>query len=191
VVAHAFNPSTWEAEAGRFLSLRPAWSTKWVPGQPGLHRETLSQEKKKKSHQDVNWYQEVGHYCDRPDNAGFVGPWKTLGLCNRKLNECCSWGLIDSSTESNMDYGGLAPKVPEGTILTACLETILALRIHRRLNWRVWLAEVISDSLIWTLSFSHSLLVIPLLQLYHEREHVGQKETQRHRWETRWQHQEM
>jgi hypothetical protein len=27
VVAHAFNPSIWEAEAGRFLSLRPAWST--------------------------------------------------------------------------------------------------------------------------------------------------------------------
>jgi hypothetical protein len=38
-VVHAFNPSTQEAEAGRFLSLRPAWSTKWVPGQPGLHRE--------------------------------------------------------------------------------------------------------------------------------------------------------
>jgi major histocompatibility complex class I len=28
VAAHAFDPSTWEAEAGRFLSLRPAWSTK-------------------------------------------------------------------------------------------------------------------------------------------------------------------
>jgi hypothetical protein len=42
MVAHAFNPSTWEAEAGRFLSLRPAWSTKGVPGQPGLHRETLA-----------------------------------------------------------------------------------------------------------------------------------------------------
>jgi hypothetical protein len=28
VVAQAFNPSTREAEAGRFLSLRPAWSTK-------------------------------------------------------------------------------------------------------------------------------------------------------------------
>jgi hypothetical protein len=27
VVAHAFNPSTWEAEAGRFLSSKPAWST--------------------------------------------------------------------------------------------------------------------------------------------------------------------
>jgi hypothetical protein len=28
VVAYAFNPSTQEAEAGRFLSSRPAWSTK-------------------------------------------------------------------------------------------------------------------------------------------------------------------
>jgi hypothetical protein len=27
MVAHAFNTSTWEAEAGRFLSLKPAWST--------------------------------------------------------------------------------------------------------------------------------------------------------------------
>jgi hypothetical protein len=27
VVVHAFNPSTWEAEAGGFLSWRPAWST--------------------------------------------------------------------------------------------------------------------------------------------------------------------
>jgi hypothetical protein len=27
VVAHAFNPSTWETTAGGFLSLRPAWST--------------------------------------------------------------------------------------------------------------------------------------------------------------------
>jgi hypothetical protein len=43
MVAHAFNPSTQEAEAGGFLSLRPAWSTRWVPGQPGLYRETLSQ----------------------------------------------------------------------------------------------------------------------------------------------------
>jgi hypothetical protein len=27
VVAHTFNPSTWEAEAGGFLSSRLAWST--------------------------------------------------------------------------------------------------------------------------------------------------------------------
>jgi hypothetical protein len=48
MVAHAFNPSTREAEAGGFLSSRPAWSTEWVPGQPELHRETLSQKKNKK-----------------------------------------------------------------------------------------------------------------------------------------------
>jgi major histocompatibility complex class I len=27
VVVHVFNPSTWEADAGGFLSSRPAWST--------------------------------------------------------------------------------------------------------------------------------------------------------------------
>ena len=43
VVAHAFDPRTWEAEAGRFLSSRPTQSTKWFPGQPELYRETLSQ----------------------------------------------------------------------------------------------------------------------------------------------------
>jgi hypothetical protein len=36
VVAHAFNPSTREAEAGGF------------PGQPGLYRETLSRKIKEK-----------------------------------------------------------------------------------------------------------------------------------------------
>jgi hypothetical protein len=46
-VAHSFNPRTWEAEAGRFLSSRSAWSTECVPGHPGLYRETLSQNTKK------------------------------------------------------------------------------------------------------------------------------------------------
>ena len=47
MVAHAFNPSTWEAEAGGFLRIsKTAWSTKCVSGQLGLHRETLSQKKK-------------------------------------------------------------------------------------------------------------------------------------------------
>ena len=52
VVAHVFNPSIWETEAGRFLSSRPAWSTEWVPGQSGLHRETLSQKTKTKTKQN-------------------------------------------------------------------------------------------------------------------------------------------
>jgi hypothetical protein len=46
VMVHAFNLSTWEVEAGGFLSSRPAWSTERVPGQPGLHRETLSRKTK-------------------------------------------------------------------------------------------------------------------------------------------------
>jgi hypothetical protein len=46
VVVHAFNPNIWEAEAGRFLSLRPAWSTEWVLGQPGLQRNPVSKTNK-------------------------------------------------------------------------------------------------------------------------------------------------
>jgi hypothetical protein len=38
-----FNPSTQEAGTGGSLTLRPPWSIERVPGQPGLHRETLSQ----------------------------------------------------------------------------------------------------------------------------------------------------
>jgi hypothetical protein len=48
VVAHAFNPSTWEAEAGGFLSSRPSWTTEWVPVEPGLYWETLSRKTKKR-----------------------------------------------------------------------------------------------------------------------------------------------
>jgi hypothetical protein len=48
VVVHTFNPNIGEAETGRSLSLRLAWSTEQVSEQPGLHRETLSQKKKKK-----------------------------------------------------------------------------------------------------------------------------------------------
>jgi hypothetical protein len=37
---YSFYPSTQEAEAGKSLNSRSAWSTDLVPGQPGLHRET-------------------------------------------------------------------------------------------------------------------------------------------------------
>jgi hypothetical protein len=33
MVAHAFNPSTWEAEAGRFLSLRPGLQSEFQDSQ--------------------------------------------------------------------------------------------------------------------------------------------------------------
>jgi hypothetical protein len=58
-VAHAFHLSTWEAEEGGFLISRPAWSTKWVSGEPRLHRETLSRKqtsKKKKVIKKLDGY---------------------------------------------------------------------------------------------------------------------------------------
>ena len=50
MAAHVFNPSNREAEAeaGGFLSSRPAWSTEQIPGQPGLHRKNPVSEKEKK-----------------------------------------------------------------------------------------------------------------------------------------------
>jgi len=43
MVTHAFNPSTREAKSGGSLSMRLDWSTELFPGQPELHRDTLSQ----------------------------------------------------------------------------------------------------------------------------------------------------
>ena len=45
MLAHTFNPSTQDTEAGGSESSRPAWSTERVPGhsgQLGLHKETRS-----------------------------------------------------------------------------------------------------------------------------------------------------
>ena len=46
VVAHTFTPSIWGAEAGGSVSLRPAWSTEGVSGQPELHRNNLPRKTK-------------------------------------------------------------------------------------------------------------------------------------------------
>ena len=53
-MAHAFNPSTQEAEAGGSLSSRSAWSTEQVLEQPGLHRETVSQRNQKISSSQIH-----------------------------------------------------------------------------------------------------------------------------------------
>ena len=50
VVVHAFNPSTWEAEAGRFLSSRPGWTTELVSSKTAraIQRNPVSKNQKKK-----------------------------------------------------------------------------------------------------------------------------------------------
>lgn len=48
-MAHAFNTSTQETEAGESLNWKPAWSVWQVPNQPGIYSETMpSKEKRKK-----------------------------------------------------------------------------------------------------------------------------------------------
>jgi hypothetical protein len=49
VVAHTFNPSIWRLKQVDLPSSKLAWSIEQVPGQPGLHRETLSQKTKTKT----------------------------------------------------------------------------------------------------------------------------------------------
>jgi hypothetical protein len=55
VVAHVFNPSTWEAEASGFLSLRPAWSTEWVQDSQGYTEKPCLEKQKTKSVLYKSW----------------------------------------------------------------------------------------------------------------------------------------
>jgi hypothetical protein len=48
VVVHTFNPSIWEAEAGRFLSSRPAWSTEFQDSRGYTERPCLEKQKQNK-----------------------------------------------------------------------------------------------------------------------------------------------
>jgi hypothetical protein len=80
-VAHAFNPSTREGEAGGFLSSRPAWSTKWVPGQPGLYRETLSRKTNNNNKKDAalpNWACTPNQF--RPDKPFYSSDLDVVGM---------------------------------------------------------------------------------------------------------------
>jgi hypothetical protein len=57
MVVHSFIPSIQEQRQADLYS-RPAWSTEWVPRQPGLHRETLSCKtttKQKQNRKEKEW----------------------------------------------------------------------------------------------------------------------------------------
>ena len=112
-MAHAFNPSTWEAEAGRFLSSKPAWSTKWVQGQPGLNRETLSQikqkqiKKKKKSLAGQRWH----NSSTWEEKAGGFLSWRPA---------CATWDLAWEQTSQK----------PEQPMITSTKETRSGVVVH-------------------------------------------------------------
>ena len=101
VVVHAFNLSTWEAEAGRFLSLMPAWSTKWVPGQPELHRETLSQS----INQSIN---QSNSFQISPDGKRYSEHWVWEPLIQRYL-----WVLRVQATLYSSWETGVKSKSPD------------------------------------------------------------------------------
>ena len=62
MVAHAFKPSTWETEAGEFLSSsQPGLQSEFQDSQ-GLHRETLSRKTKKQNKTKQNKKDENGHH---------------------------------------------------------------------------------------------------------------------------------
>jgi hypothetical protein len=73
VVAHTINPSTWKAEAGRSLILRPVWSTEQVLGQPGIQKKSCFKNQNKtkiyynikigKGYRDRTKYQWALHTC--------------------------------------------------------------------------------------------------------------------------------
>jgi hypothetical protein len=54
-MVHTFNPSTQKAVADSSPGSRPASSTEQDPGQPGLHRETLSQKQKERKKVKSYW----------------------------------------------------------------------------------------------------------------------------------------
>jgi hypothetical protein len=76
VVVHTFNPSTWEAEAGGFLSLSPGWSTESSRTARATQRNPVSKNQKKKK-KLCNWglahsFRGLVHYQHNICSAGAV-----------------------------------------------------------------------------------------------------------------------
>jgi hypothetical protein len=77
-----------QRQAG-FLSSRPAWSTEWVPGQPGLYRETLSRKNKtKQTNKQTNKQKDSVNKLTTPSNMGGVQrpPWSENVMLE---SSCC------------------------------------------------------------------------------------------------------
>jgi hypothetical protein len=74
----------WPMSVGRWISSsRPSWSTEWVPGQPGLYRETMSWRKENKQ---TNNYNKKAKVCS-VHNLGF---WEV------RLKILCGYRILQS-----------------------------------------------------------------------------------------------
>jgi hypothetical protein len=101
MVAHAFDPSTQEAEAGGFLSSRPAWSTKWVPGQPGLHRETLSGKTKQNKTKQTKQNRKVVSIMRRCNKVYYIVLQLSLDCSQQTCSSLLSWFRLQSLEHIN------------------------------------------------------------------------------------------
>ena len=87
----------WEAEAGGFLSSRLAWSTEWVPGQPGLHSETLSPNKQTNTLSNLSGVvQEAGRSQSSALSVCTVSPEAPQAPCSLGVIQYCSSDPTDS-----------------------------------------------------------------------------------------------
>jgi hypothetical protein len=83
-----------------FLSSRPAWATKWVPGQPGLYRETLSR-KKTKTKTKTNKQTKTNRQMLRQLASLSVSQWRESPLWAGELKHTLN--LQHSSLSSLLD----------------------------------------------------------------------------------------
>ena len=84
-MAHAFNPSTQEAEAGGSLSLRSAWSTEWVPAQPGLcytEKHCLVSKNKQTKNKQANKREREGRKEGKKKEVVLCFVFERISLCN-------------------------------------------------------------------------------------------------------------
>jgi len=60
------------------MTLRPVWATHWVPGQPGLHSETLSEKTKEKKERQKKVAQRVTGIPNLYNSSSFWLYFKSL-----------------------------------------------------------------------------------------------------------------
>jgi hypothetical protein len=73
MMANAFNPSTWEAEAGGFLSSRPAWSTKFQDSQGYTEKPCLGKTKTKTKKKKNQVTADAGEDVEKKEHSSIVG----------------------------------------------------------------------------------------------------------------------
>jgi hypothetical protein len=135
-MAHTFNPNTREAEAGRFLSSRPAWSTKWVPGQPGLtEKPCLKKPKNKQTNKQTN---KLWKSRRRNTKVSILRPsleWGTNYPCRSYRDKVWSWDRRNSYAETAPSADPYYNQPPNADTIAYASKILLTGPWHSCLLW--------------------------------------------------------